>query len=302
LVNFEARIKEANTAAYRFTLPDYNWYSLIKILLAVAREHDLVFLDEQMDLLSLPDGEIKPVRSAIYWLGILDGEEYHDDFPQTLSEFYQVFKTHLNELLAEHDFVLTEDTLLEEDDEFSINYVRQTSSGNHEISFSCQGGDGQFILVVFFQLVENTMNNIAQLSDFEGVGGWGVFFRIANILSLQENGFKIYSWESFEELLQTLRQTALTWSNSALDIKGMDALLNGDIDKRVKNSVHNRLFMPYALIVARLANNPNFEDLVVSLGQFGVGGKSWPAGTKTIPSVAWPKLVKYLREEVKPLV
>jgi hypothetical protein len=117
-----------------------NWHSLIKILLEIAREHDLVFLDEQMDLLSLPDGQIKPVRSAIYWLGILDGEEYHDDFPQTLSEFYQVFKTHLNQLLAEHDFVLTEDTLLEDDDEFYIKYTRQIVSGSHSISFGCQGG------------------------------------------------------------------------------------------------------------------------------------------------------------------
>lgn len=60
--------------------------------------------------------------------------------------------------------------------------------------------------------------------------------------------------------------------------------------------------MSHALIVARLANNPNFEDLAVSLGQFGVGEKSWSARLKIAPSIAWPKLVQYLRDEVKPLV
>ena len=59
--------------------------------------------------------------------------------------------------------------------------------------------------------------------------------------------------------------------------------------------------MPYALIIARLANNSNFDDLAVCLGQFGVGEKFWSA-TKTIPSVAWPKLVQYLGDEVKPLI
>lgn len=60
--------------------------------------------------------------------------------------------------------------------------------------------------------------------------------------------------------------------------------------------------MPYALTVARLANNPNFDDLAISLGQFGFGEKKWSATQKIAPSIAWPKLVQYLRDEVKPLV
>ncbi|MCB1657832.1 MAG: hypothetical protein KDI39_06345 [Pseudomonadales bacterium] len=305
LVNFEARVKEENTAAYRFTLPDYNWHSLIKILLEVAREHDLVFLDEQMDLLSLPDGEIKPVRSAIYWLGILDGEEYQDDFPQTLNEFYQFFKAHINELFSEHDFVLTEDKLLEDDDEFYIKYTRQIVFGSHSISFSGQGGDGIFNICSHFRLVENNMIKIGQLSDFQyyiDVGGGGVLLDINNICYPNKTQFDIVNWKSLEELLLVVKQSALKWSDVALDIKGIDALLNGNIDKRVKKNVHQFTYMPYALIIAYLANNPDFEDLVVSLGQFGVNGKSWPVRTKTTPSIAWSKLVQYLRDEVKPLV
>jgi hypothetical protein len=154
----------------------------------------------------------------------------------------------------------------------------------------------------YFRLVENNMIKIITLSDFVYPTDEGGGLDIANIMNPMESMFTVNNWDSFERLLLSLKQTAFKWSNSALNIKGMDALLNGDIDKRVKKSVHQKWFMPCALIVARLANNPDFEDLVVSLGQFGVGGRSWPAGTKTIPSIAWPKLVKYLREEVKPLV
>ena len=60
--------------------------------------------------------------------------------------------------------------------------------------------------------------------------------------------------------------------------------------------------MPHCLIVARLTNNPQFEELCINLGAFGEGSKrDWGANASARES-EWPKLVKYLREEVKPLV
>lgn len=92
-------------------------------------------------------------------------------------------------------------------------------------------------------------------------------------------------------------------SDTAQDIKGLDALVNGDIDERVRNSVHNMYYMRYALIIARLANNPNFDELAVSLGTYGAGsGRAWGKFSHAHVAEAWPKLVQYLRDEVKPLV
>lgn len=80
-------------------------------------------------------------------------------------------------------------------------------------------------------------------------------------------------------------------------------MLNGDIDERVRNSVHTRYDMPYALIIARLANNPNFEKLAIDLGKYGKdSGKFWGKFSYSEVAIAWPKLVQYLRDEVKPLV
>lgn len=115
--------------------------------------------------------------------------------------------------------------------------------------------------------------------------------------------FTIHNMESFEKLLFSLKQTALTWSNTARDVKGIDMLFNGDVDKRVTKNVHHRLYMPYCLIAARLANNPNFEKLAVSLGTYGAGsGRVWGKFSYVKVAEAWPKLVQYLRDEVKPLV
>lgn len=91
-------------------------------------------------------------------------------------------------------------------------------------------------------------------------------------------------------------------SDTAQDIKGLDALVNGDIDERVRNSVHNMYYMRYALIIARLANNPNFEELALNLGAYGPdSGKSWGRFGYADVAVAWPRLVNYLRENIKPL-
>ena len=123
------------------------------------------------------------------------------------------------------------------------------------------------------------------------------------MLSKNSLPFHIINWEDFEDLLLKLRQSPLRWSDAAQDIKGIDTLFNGNVDEVVRNSVHSRIYMPYALIAARLAGNPNFEELAVSLGTYGKdSGKFWGKFNHTTISAGWPKLVKYLREEVKPLL
>jgi hypothetical protein len=57
------------------------------------------------------------------------------------------------------------------------------------------------------------------------------------------------------------------------------------------------VYTPRCLIVARLANNPHFEELAVTLANPRSPGANYDA----LPT-EWPKLVKYLREEVQPLV
>ncbi len=299
LTNFEARVKTANTAAYCFNLPEYNWHTLVKILLKSAQKHGLVLLGEELVLLLLPNGLITPQHSENYWLPILEAPKRKDTFPETLSEFYELLKTRVEELLGEHGFVLDTDNIIEEDEEFFIKYIRYIHSGHHEISFECNVGDGEFKLDYRFRLIEKNMMKIVIMSDFQYAmnGGGGVSLNVANILPPRKSWFTINNWDSFEELLLILKQTALKWSDATLDIKGMDALLNGDVDSRVRQEIHQFRYMPYALIVARLANNHNFEELTTSLL---LSAKSWPANIKSYD--AWPKLVKYLREEVKPLV
>ncbi|HMU87647.1 MAG TPA: hypothetical protein PLF28_06195 [Agitococcus sp.] len=300
LVGFEDDIKAEGMAAYCFNLPEYNWQSIVKILLKEAIKHGLALFDEQIILVLLPNGTILPENSRKSWLQILNAPKQKNAFPKTLIELSQLFKADIGELLANHDFVL--DAESSEYDEIGFSYVRQTSSVNHKIGFGYAGGNGQFELGYSIQLAENTMIEIGHKSDFQYYGDGGILLNIPSLI-MNKSRFSIDSWESYEQFKTILKRSALTWSDTALDIKGLDALLNGNVDNRVKQEVHQFTYMPYALIVARLADNPYFEELAVSLGRWGVNSNtSWPAGVKTPLEIAWPKLVNYLRDEVKPLV
>jgi len=96
----------------------------------------------------------------------------------------------------------------------------------------------------------------------------------------------------------------LLWSDGIEDIKGIDALLNGSkVDAELKQESYPYLYDFYALITARLVNNPNFEELAVSLGTYDdESSQKWGKSNIDTMRKLWPKLVKYLREEVKPLV
>ncbi|MDO9178962.1 MAG: hypothetical protein Q7U16_11720 [Agitococcus sp.] len=299
LRNFEKKVIAANTAAFCIELPEYQWRSLLKILIEVAQKHKLVLFDEQLVLLLLPDGSILPPHTARSWQGTLEELENESGFPQTLLEFNKLITTKIGGLLSEYGFVLDIDDSDEND--IYLKYLRKTSSGLHKLSFMCEGGDGEFQLKTYLILAEDNIIAVCNQSDFKYPtdAGGGVFLNTPILLQKNINFFSIINWDSFEGLLLKLRQSPLRWSDAVQDIKGIDALFNGDIDEIVRNRVQRAFDMPYCLVAARLANNPNFEKLAVSLGE---ADKCWPANMKTAPLVAWPKLVKYLREEVKPLV
>ena len=274
-------------------------------MIEVAQTHKLVLFDEQLVLLLLPDGSILPPHTARNWQDTLEELENESGFPQTLMEFHRLITTKIGELLSEHGFVLSEEVLDKYGDEFCVEYDRAIKMGKHSLSLSYQGGDGEFKVKSYLAVVEDNMLSICRQSDFQYSmgGGGGVLLNIPIILFKHEDSFQVINWDGFEDLLLKLRQSPLRWSDAAQDIKGIDALFNGDVDEAVKNEIYSYLYTPYALIAARLADNPNFEELAISLGTYGSdSGRNWGRFNYATVSAGWPKLVKYLREEVKPLV
>lgn len=70
-------------------------------------------------------------------------------------------------------------------------------------------------------------------------------------------------------------------------------------DKKSRMYVHS-CFTPFTLVLAYLASDPNFDMLANELANINLSGA--PAGYRINYQTECAKLLKYLHEEVKPLV
>ena len=222
-------------------------------------------------------------------------------FPITLEQFHELFTMKIEKLLIEHGFIVIKNSFA--GGGFGARYEKNIHKGKFFLAIVCEKKNG-FMLGVIFRIIEDNMIAIAKKSDFQYSmeNGGGIFLSFDGVLQLKER-LCINNHKTFEEFVVLLKQSILKWSDAVKDIKSIDALINGDIDKAIKNHVHSSVYAPFALIAARLAENPNFDELAVSLGTYGAGsGRAWGKFNYAEVAVGWPKLVKYLREEVKPLV
>ena len=299
LQQIEDKFKASNTAALVLALPEYesHWRSIMEIVIEEISMYRLVLCDESLKLVFLPDFSILSPDSP-------KSEDQplikSDTFPVELKQFHEIAKTKIESLFTEHGFMLTEE--VNSGNEFYISFDRNVNMGKLKISISYQGDKSAFYPVLHLSIIEYNIISIAKKTDFSyPMIDYGVFFNILELYNISDE-FYINNWKKFEELLFLLKSSVLQWSNTIADIKDIDALFNGNMDVKVKHYIHSTLNASYALIVARLANNPNFEELALNLGAYGPdSGRAWGRFGYSDVAVAWPKLVNYLRDNIKPL-
>jgi hypothetical protein len=222
-------------------------------------------------------------------------------FPTILVQFADLVQNQVKALFIEHGFVLIEETNV--GGNRGLIYDKAIKMGRLSLLMGFEEKRGAFKISINYRVIEDNMIAIAQQSDFSyATVQNGLFLYLNGVLNPKEQIW-IHNWTTFEALLHLLKETVLKWSDTIDDINGIDALLNGDTNKAIKNNIHSSCYTPFALIAARLAGNPNFDELAVSLGTYGAGsGRAWGKFSHSEVAIAWPKLVKNLREEVKPLV
>lgn len=245
--------------------------------------------------------ELKPIQqSPEGFLTQLQNDLFpnSEGFPTTKEPFRELLKTKVGELVSDYGFVQTE--AFENSGRFLMKYCKTINMGKLILSMSCEDvRNDNFIPAITLNIIEDNMVAIPQKANFSASVGWDFCI----YLTYKPQDFYIYNWTTFDELLSLLKQTVLLWSDGIEDIRDIDALLNGDkVDTATKEKFHGYLNDFYALIAARLVNNPDFEELVISLSNYVVISGNRLGQLNDTLQETWPKLVKYLREEVKPLV
>ncbi|RZU48209.1 hypothetical protein EV700_0110 [Fluviicoccus keumensis] len=274
-------------------LPSDDWVPALKVMAEEARALRLVMLDDELGMAFLPDGQVVPENMRKVWEGALREMEA-PGFPKRLSEFKKWFNPKFEEMLARHGFnKKVKDPL---DGEYC--YLRQQLGGGQYINIVYQGGGGDYFLPVGFYVINRDVSKIYDRFNFLQrlpalyLDAYSVYGNSAQL------GSMISDYDLALERLGFIEKVIFPLLDIACDIRGIDQVMNGCFDTNLRDYIQNSSYAPNCLIVARLSGNPDFETLTVNLREARRGG----ANITAIKGDEWLKLVKYLREEVQPLV
>ena len=112
--------------------------------------------------------------------------------------------------------------------------------------------------------------------------------------------------DELEKTLAKIEQITMFVFDNMSTISGIDSVMNGDTFSFIRDKCKRYRYMPVALVVARLSDNKDFENLTVDLIE---SGKHWNfiqrpddgREYRVALREAWNALVNHLRNEVKPL-
>lgn len=308
--NFVDKVKKHPFALLAVELPSNGYIPVMRMIVETATALQLVAYDDQQGLVFLPSGHILPESRAQIWLGALAYLDSNKDFPKSLAKFEAYVKPMLEDMMARHGFIKTnvpkfpyDRNAPESTQDKVLVYLKSIPVGECYVSLSyAKGRHGYGIpasLHIKYDPVDTIYGNFGFINSFS----YSTFHvqLLIDLLSEKEMPNKSFEMNNQQEVLYRLtlmEKTIFPFFDTLHDLKSLDNLVNGNVNIRFKEAMQGRgVYTPRCLIVARLANNPHFEELAVTLANPRSPGANYDA----LPT-EWPKLVKYLREEVQPLV
>ena len=312
LGGFNTLVANCCHAALNVELPDESWERMLALLVEKATGRGLVVVDTEMMVAFLPHGQVLPYEARREWEELIKEQKKEDalalqdpHLPKTLNKYIKWVEPIYDEYLAKHGFVRIDKPEWMPEEMYKIRYKRHMMDGvDQYIDFSHAGTYPYFstIFGAFFYMTHPLIISILDRFSFSKIMPIIFFMPLSNIFKTTDYDVNVVSRIEVESQLAVVKREVISLLDHAKDIKGLDALMNGTVSTLFRNSIQKWFFMPHCLIVARLADNPQFEELAVGLGTYGPkSGRNW--GSHAPHQITeWPKLVKYLREEVKPLV
>ncbi|RZU46943.1 hypothetical protein EV700_1329 [Fluviicoccus keumensis] len=294
LWDLPGRAKGNGRAAMRIEMPYEDWQHILVKMVEVAAKHQVVLYNENLVMVFLPSGQVLPAARNKIWQGLQAAWSAGSEFPQTKGQFKKWFDPQFDTVLARHGNFVKDKNPWENR---LVAFIRDGDFCKQYISYICDNYDGVLNVEVSLRVSCKAVQEICQHFKFFGedtVFSADLFFRV---LKWPTERRDISSFQDADRWLNAMEEALFPAMDLACTIQGLDLLLNGEADTRYRDHFHNYVFKPQCLIVARLAGNPRFEELVEELSV----ETGWHANA-SVRKTEWPRLVQYLREEVKPIV
>ncbi len=308
------RILSINAAALAVELPN-NWEEIFRVLVEIARTHNIVLITEELTFALLPNRQMIPAKAAQAWDNLvakLDREVSHiaeQGLLRSLKQYQQLAEPIYDKLLGDYGFQRVDNIRgISRPNLPNATYAREVATGKQILNMAHGGTRPNFWSMVSFAMISSAVDNIYHKFEFYKhiptiFDGYLRF--LTDITSYSQQSFSVTLAEAYTALMM---KHILPIFDKAQDIKGLDEVMNGVFYKNIEEHrpesymeaggyFPNTFNAIHCIIVSRLANNPNFDQLIKYFerdNRFGANQQAY--------AMEWPKLVQYLREEVKPLV
>lgn len=307
-------ISTLTKAACTIYLPE-DWERMFRVIVEYAKKHQLTLICEELTFALVSNGKMLPAKAAWAWDNLVEKLNEEDriikeqGFPRTIKQYQIWVQPIYDELLGHYGFNRVDKIEGIGQDYFpESTYLRAVPTGEQVITIQHTGTRPYFWSITSFSMMSKLVDDIYQKVEFQKFdptifSGELRFLANIEISSYSQQPLNMDLAKSYAMLTV---EYILPLFDKARDINGLDNVMNGvyytksigDYPSGYSEGYLPFLFYaPQCLIVSRLASSPNFEKLqsyFEAVRSFGVNDK--------VRATEWPKLVKYLQEEVKPLV
>jgi len=319
--DIKQEMHEHKQAVFTIHIPVENDLEIMKLVTKVATGAQLVAFDDRYAMVFLPSGQIWPIERARIFEDVLEIQEQEQELPKDEMAFAAWIEPYVSQMLLKEGFTLTKPPKKQKEDintwvshiynrsiEMGYQEVIVTYSKNREFSRGAYDGgyNVEFALSIYIPKVMD----IYRQHDFccvEILGKTQPTFTISDSTFTKSDeipkghtrrehlGFApLYTKKDVLDRLAFYEKVALPFVYLTQSFQGLDKAINGNLPSIWESYNYTRhengLEAPRCLIVARLANNPDFGELSIKLAQ----PKSLKANRSIYPK-AWPLLVEYLR-------
>lgn len=308
--NFVDKVKQHPFALLAVELPYNNYLPVMRMIVETATALQLVSYDDQQGLVFLPSGDIFPESRAEIWLGALAHLDSNKDFPKNVKAFETYVKPMLEEMMIRHGFIKKHIPKQKYDSKAqgmvevqTPIYSKLIPIGECYVSLNYAKGRHGYGIPASLHIKYDPVDVIYNRFGFVNTDSYSTFHiqLLIDLLLEKEMPNKSFEMNNHQDILDRLtlmEKTIFPFFSTLHDLKSLDNLVNGHVNTRFTSAMQGRgVYAPRCLIVARLANNPRFEELAVTLAK-----PRSPGANEDVLPTEWPKLVQYLREGVKPLV
>lgn len=284
------------------TLPSYGWEQGLHFIVQTAIELKLAVYDPELRMAFLKD-EVLPAEAEDYWLGLCEYLE-DSDFPKNDKAFADWFEPKLAAMLAKYGFsereITTEEYIKYFDNLSNKYYVRSIAHGEQHVfvGYDAHRYIDDYRPYVHLGVLLPCITDITNRFNFEKPhreGGGYTYYDTFQVDKISHTN--ITSYELAFKFISFIEDKLLALANKTTTLCDLNTFLQQD--KKTRMHVHP-CFTPFTTVLAYLTNAPDFNELGNRLANINFGHA--PDDYRINYQTKYAKLLKYLREEVKPLI